>query len=125
MLFQMHFNFQIYVFTDPKGELYDKTAGYFKSKGYEIKVLNLVRPQNSDGYNPLHHINNEIDVDIIANTIVKGQGEGKSSDPFWDDMSEMLLKALIYYLKSVRPKRRTKFSKLFRTCQNSKQQWWR
>ena len=23
-----------YVFTDPKGELYDKTAGYFKSKGY-------------------------------------------------------------------------------------------
>ena len=92
-----------YVFTDPKGELYDKTAGYFKSKGYEIKVLNLVHPQNSDGYNPLHHINNEIDVDIIANTIVKGQGDGKSSDPFWDDMSEMLMKALIYYLKAVRP----------------------
>ena len=92
-----------YVFTDPKGELYDKTAGYFKAKGYDIKVLNLVHPQNSDGYNPLHHINNEIDVDIIANTIVKGQGEGKSSDPFWDDMGEMLMKALIYYLKAVRP----------------------
>ena len=90
-----------YVFTDPKGELYDKTAGYFKAKGYDVKVLNLVHPQNSDGYNPLHHINNEIDVDIIANTIVKGQGDGgKSSDPFWDDMAEMLMKALIYYLKS-------------------------
>ena len=92
-----------YVFTDPKGELYDKTAGFFKSKGYEIKVLNLVHPQNSDGYNPLHHINNEIDVDVIANTIVKGQGDSKSSDPFWDDMSEMLMKALIYYLKATRP----------------------
>ena len=93
-----------YVFTDPKVELYDKTAGYFKSKGYDVKVLNLVHPQNSDGYNPLHHINNEIDVDIIANTIVKGQGDGgKSSDPFWDDMSEMLMKALIYYLKATRP----------------------
>ena len=92
-----------YVFTDPKGELYDDTAGYFKAKGYDVKVLNLVRPQNSDGYNPLHHINNEIDVDVIANTIVKGQGEGKSSDPFWDDMAEMLMKALIYYLKAVRP----------------------
>ena len=92
-----------YVFTDPKGELYDKTAGYFKSKGYDVKVLNLVHPQHSDGYNPLHHINNEIDVDIIANTIVKGQGDGKSSDPFWDDMSEMLMKALIYYLKSTCP----------------------
>ncbi len=111
-----------YVFTDPKGELYDKTAGYFKSKGYEIKVLNLVRLQNSDGYNPLHHINNEIDVDIIANTIVKGQGEGKSSDPFWDDMSEMLLKALIYYLKSVRPKEEQSLascSELVRTANSS------
>ena len=92
-----------YVFTDPKGELYDKTAGYFKAKGYDIKVLNLVHPKNSDGYNPLHHINNEIDVDVIANTIVKGQGESKSSDPFWDDMAEMLMKALIYYLKATRP----------------------
>ncbi len=93
-----------YVFTDPKGELYDKTAGYLKAKGYKIKVLNLVRPQNSDGYNPLLHIKNEIDVDVIANTIVKGQNTGtNSSDPFWDDMAEMLLKALIYYLKAVRP----------------------
>ena len=92
-----------YVFTDPKGELYDKTAGYLKANGYKIKVLNLVRPQKSDGYNPLHHIKNEIDVDVIANTIVKGQGESvKSSDPYWDDMAEMLLKALIYYLKAVR-----------------------
>ena len=92
-----------YVFTDPKGELYDDTAGYFKAQGYDVKVLNLVRPQNSDGYNPLHHINSEIDVDVIANTIVKGQGDGNSSDPFWDDMSEMLMKALIYYLKATRP----------------------
>ncbi len=92
-----------YVFTDPKGELYDKTAGFFRAKGYNIKVLNLVHPQNSDGYNPLHHINNEIDVDVIANTIVKGQGESKGSDPFWDDMAEMLMKALIYYLKATRP----------------------
>ena len=45
-----------YVFTDPKGELYDKTAGYLKANGYDIKVLNLVNPENSDGYNPLMHI---------------------------------------------------------------------
>ena len=87
-----------------KGELYDKTAGFFKAKGYDIKVLNLIRPQNSDGYNPLNHISNDIDVDIIANTVVKGQTHaGGSSDPYWEDMAEMLLKALIYYLKAVRP----------------------
>ncbi len=93
-----------YVFTDPKGELYDKTAGFLQKNGYDIKVLNLVRPQNSDGYNPLMHISSELDVDVIANTIVKGQkSEGSNADPYWDDMAEMLLKALIYYLIATRP----------------------
>ena len=92
-----------YVFTDPKGELYDKTAGYLKQNGYDIKVLNLVNPANSDGYNPLMHITSEVDVDVIAHTIVKGQEtEGKGSDPFWEDTAEMLLKALIYYLLETR-----------------------
>ena len=93
-----------YVFTDPKGELYDTTAGYLKNNGYEIKVLNLVDPRYSDGYNPLHHISSSLDVDVIANTIVKGQqSDGGADDPFWDNMAEMLLKALIYYLKATRP----------------------
>ena len=94
-----------YIFTDPKGELYDRTAGYLKERGYEIKVLNLVRPQYSDGYNPLMHISSELDVDVIANTVVKGQKSDASSgsDPYWDDMAEMLLKALIYYLIATRP----------------------
>ena len=94
-----------YIFTDPKGELFDKTAGYLQEQGYQIKVLNLVNPAKSDGYNPLMHINSEIDVDVIANTIVKGQKSDLSggSDPYWDDMAEMLLKSLIYYLMAARP----------------------
>ena len=92
-----------YVFTDPKGELYDDTAGYLKAHGYDIKVLNLVNPANSDGYNPLMHVASELDVDVIANTVVKGQASESKSDPYWDDMAEMLLKALIYYLIATRP----------------------
>ncbi len=92
-----------YVFTDPKGELFDKTAGYLKQNGYEIKILNLVRPELSDGYNPLMHISSELDVDVIANTVVKGQKTESGQDPYWDDMAEMLLKALIYYLMATRP----------------------
>ncbi len=110
-----------YVFTDPKGELYDKTAGYLREQGYDIKILNLVNPKNSDGYNPLMHIESEIDVDVIANTIVKGQKvEGSNSDPYWDDMAEMLLKALIYYLLATKTRRRAKLSKLCRTCKSCK-----
>lgn len=92
-----------YVFTDPKGELYDDTAGYLKEHGYDIKVLNLVNPANSDGYNPLMHVASELDVDVIANTVVKGQASESKSDPYWDDMAEMLLKSLIYYLIATRP----------------------
>ena len=93
-----------YIFTDPKGEIYDTTAGYLKDHGYEIKLLNLVNPTSSDSYNPLQHIQSEIDVDVIANTIVKGQkAEGSASDPYWDNMAEILLKALIYYLIAVAP----------------------
>ena len=93
-----------YIFTDPKGEIYDRTAGYLKSKGYEIKTLNLVNPSHSDSYNPLFHIKSEIDVDIIASTIIKGQKtEGSGADPYWDNMAELLLKALIFYLISARP----------------------
>lgn len=51
------------------------------------------------------HIQSEIDVDVIANTIIKGQdSDGKGSDPFWDNNAEMLLKSLIYYLLEKRPK---------------------
>ena len=50
------------------------------------------------------HIQSEIDVDVIANTIVKGQSDVQNqADPYWDDMAEMLLKALIYYLLATRP----------------------
>ncbi len=50
------------------------------------------------------HIQSEIDVDIIANTIVKGQSDVQNQmEPYWDDMAEMLLKALIYYLIATRP----------------------
>ena len=92
-----------YVFTDPKGELYDDTAGYLQRNGYEIKVLNLVNPKNSDGYNPLAHIKGDLDVDVIASTIIKGQNKAGAADPFWDDTAEMLLKSLIYYLIATRP----------------------
>lgn len=49
------------------------------------------------------HVSSELDVDVIANTVVKGQKTESGSDPYWDDMAEMLLKALIYYLIATRP----------------------
>ena len=94
-----------YICTDPKGELYDKTAGILKKYGYEIHVFNLADPKYSDGYNPLTHIRNSTDVDIIAKIISKkdDKGGGNKGDPFWDQTSEALLKSLIYYILLHRP----------------------
>lgn len=93
-----------YVITDPKGELYRETSNYLRQNGYNVKVLNLINTDYSDRYNPLAHIKEHSDVDIIAQTIVMGgENDGKSSDPFWDNTAKMLLKACIYYVISVLP----------------------
>lgn len=95
-----------YVITDPKGELYRETSKYLESEGYDVKVLNLVDPDYSNRYNPLAHIRDYSDVDIIAHTIVEGgssDGQGKAADPFWDNTAKILLKACIYYVISVLP----------------------
>lgn len=93
-----------YVITDPKGELYRDTSKYLANYGYDVKVLNLVDPEYSNRYNPLAHIQDYADVDIIAHTIVEGgEGSGKASDPFWDNTAKMLLKACIYYVISALP----------------------
>ncbi len=95
-----------YVITDPKGELYRDTSKYLEAAGWKIKVLNLVDTDYSNRYNPLIHIRDYSDVDIIAHTIVsggEGDGGGKAADPFWDNTAKMLLKACIYYVISVLP----------------------
>lgn len=93
-----------YVFTDPKGEIYSYSKGYFEANGYEIKVLNLVNPNKSDGFNPLMNIRNiDTDLDIVTSTIFTGQGGATGSDPYWDNMAEKMLKALILFLIEGRP----------------------
>jgi len=93
-----------YVITDPKGELYDTTAGFLKANGYDVKVLNLVNPDCSDNYNPLAHVKTNIDVDIIADSIIDNTNAGaKSEDPFWPLAEKALLKSCIYYICSKCP----------------------
>lgn len=87
------------IFTDPKAELLQKNGAYLKSKGYEIKVLNLVpgMMQESDRFNPLKYIRSEADIiklinNIFANTTPQG---ASAQDPFWEKSELMLWDALI------------------------------
>ena len=89
-----------YVITDPKMEVLTATGGWLKSKGYEIRVLNLVNLEESDGYNPFRYLRDEKDVLKLVNNLIqattpKGSHE---SDPFWTKAETALLQAIILML---------------------------
>ena len=89
-----------FVVTDPSGELLESTGKFLKSRGYKIKVFNLVEMQHSCSYNPFHYIRNEEGVltminALIRNTTPKGSS---SNDPFWEKAETALLQAICFYL---------------------------
>ena len=89
-----------FVILDPKGELLRDTGGLLKSKGYEIKVIDLINMELSHCYNPFVYLRNDNDIqrmvtNLFKNTTPKGS---QSQDPFWDQAATMLLLALVFYL---------------------------
>ena len=94
-----------YLISDPKGELARSTGALLKKKGYEVKVFDLINPENSDCYNPFVYVRDEKDVlklidNMIKNTTPKTAG---STDPFWDRAEVALDSALMLYLLSEAP----------------------
>jgi len=89
------------VISDTSGELYEKTSGYLASQGYDIKVLNLIDPSQSHGYNPLANVKNYADAERIAHILTKGAGGGgHTNEPIWDDGAKRLVRILVRTLKN-------------------------
>ena len=108
-----------YVITDPKSEVLLATGGYLKSKGYEIRVLNLVNLSESDGYNPFCYLRDEKDALKLVNNLIqattpKGSHE---SDPFWTKAETALLQAIILMLMEEAPPEEQNFSMVVRTLE--------
>ena len=94
-----------FVALDPKGELLRDTGKLLESKGYEIRVLDLINPGLSHCYNPFAYLRDEKDVlklvtNLIRNTTPKG---ASNNDPFWEKSETALLEALILYLLYMAP----------------------
>ena len=108
-----------YVITDPKSEVLLATGGYLKSKGYDIRVLNLVNLDESDGYNPFRYIRDEKDALRLVNNLIqattpKGSHE---SDPFWTKAETALLQAIILMLWQEAPEYEQNFSMVMRVLE--------
>ena len=108
-----------YVITDPKSEVLLATGGYLASQGYEIRALNLVNLDQSDGYNPFRYIRSESDALKLVNNLIqattpKGSHE---SDPFWTKAETALLQALILMLWEIAPEEEQNFPYLMRVLE--------
>ena len=108
-----------YVITDPKMEVLTATGGWLKSKGYDIRVLNLVNLKESDGYNPFRYLRDEKDVLKLVNNLIqattpKGSHE---SDPFWTKAETALLQAIILMLFQEAPEYEQNFSIVMRVLE--------
>ena len=108
-----------YVITDPKSEVLLATGGYLKEQGYDVRVLNLVNLEQSDGYNPFRYLRDEKDVlklvnNLIQSTTPKGSHE---SDPFWTKAETALLQAIILLLFQEAPEYEQNFSMVMRVLE--------
>ena len=108
-----------YVITDPKSEVLLATGDYLKEQGYDVRVLNLVNLEQSDGYNPFRYLRDEKDVlklvnNLIQSTTPKGSHE---SDPFWTKAETALLQAIILMLFQEAPEYEQNFSMVMRVLE--------
>ena len=103
-----------YVILDPKGEIVRDTGHLLEKEGYKVKILDLVTPKLSHCYNPFKYIQDDNDVQKLVANLFKSatpKGSGASSDPFWDIAAQMLLSALIFYLKYEAPEEEQNFER--------------
>ena len=84
------------IITDPKGEIYEKTANMLKARGYNIFILNFRDPQQGNAWNPLtlpysmYKAGNqdkaiELLDDLAANILY--DENSSNADPFWEKTS--------------------------------------
>ncbi len=89
------------VVTDPKGELYEKTAAIKLAQGYQVHVVNFANMIHSDRYNPFDYIERDIQAETVATKIVQSENaEGKKD--VWFSTQRQLLKALILFVMNHR-----------------------
>ena len=94
------------VINDPKGEIYENTANEFKSRGYNVIVIDLDETKYGNYFNPItlaQKLYNEGNMDKCI-TIIEQIGyylfytEKKESDPFWTNSASDYFTGLCLYL---------------------------
>lgn len=89
------------VITDLSGEIFNKTSGYLKQRGFNIYVLDPENLESSNRYNPLIYATNSIGIDLLSDILISSSGlKGeKAEDRIWSDGAKNIISILIRVLK--------------------------
>lgn len=90
------------IVTDPKGELYETTAEYFRSLGYVVRRFDLKQPELSDGWDCLKEVYGSSEstpenrATIFSDIVIQNTAQpGAAQGGIYDDGPKLLLKALL------------------------------
>ena len=111
------------VISDPKSELYEKTAEYLRDKGYVVRKFDLVTPKSSDSWNCLAEIEGqELMAQLMCDVIIRNTGSERG-DHFWDNSEMNLLKALVLYVEQSYPEDKRNIGEVYKLlCMSSEKE---
>lgn len=101
------------VVTDPKGEIHNDMRKLLESRGYKVKVFNLINLDLSNAWNCVQEIYDPITGNIddqrvitFCKTVIANTGGGANSkgDPFWESSEENLFRVAVSYCAYIREK---------------------
>lgn len=87
------------IVNDEDFTLYKQTQDILQKKGYQIKKLDLCKPQDSCTYNPLMYAKTERDVLTVANFILNSTIDKNATGTVeFEEAKQLLLLTCIYYV---------------------------
>jgi len=87
------------VVNDPKGEVFAETSGYMQARGFRVLTINPEDLDTSSRFNPLLEAKNDIELEQVAEILIKaGSGNG-AKDAFWDNGAVRLVSVLLKLLQ--------------------------
>ena len=100
------------VILDSKGVTVRSCGQYLIDQGYDVRILDFVNLDRSHCYNPFVYLRNDNDVQRLVTNLFKSTTPkgAQSQDPFWDTAAQMLLLALVFYLKYEAPEDEQNFA---------------
>ncbi len=90
-----------FVVSDTSGEIYQQTSGYLASQGFQVRVLNLMNPAQSETYNPLARAQDHTRIAQAAEIIIRSSFNSSDQDQFWNAGGEKIIRIMIQCLHNL------------------------